>query len=173
MNWSRQDTRALIEAAVERPVMAKWVVQVIRRHHGEVGLVEKLARLEEFLLTVPPHIWGVSDCSLAIADWAVANGHEDGAADLRGAYATEAECKALLAARGGLVAVVGACAAQLGLTPLHEPELGCIAVIGAPDRPDRQWAAIWSGHRWLVKWGDERSASWVPFAASPLALWRI
>src|SRR5690606_38091186 len=99
MNWTRQDTRALIEAAQERPIMAKWVVQAIRRHHGEPGLVEKMARLEDFTLTAAPHVWGQSDCSLVIADWAMANGYPDAATDLRGTYSTEVECRAVLAAR--------------------------------------------------------------------------
>jgi len=172
-NWTRHDTRALIEAAEERPIMAKWVVQAIRRHHGEPGLVEKMARLGDFTLTAAPHVWGQSDCSLIIADWAMVNGYPDGAADLRGTYSTEAECRTVLAERGGLVATVGACASSIGLTPLHEPEFGCIAVIGSAHNPARQWAAIWSGFRWLVKWGDERAARWVPFAAPALTIWRI
>lgn len=172
-NWTRQDTRALIEEAQERPIMAKWVVQAIRRHHSEADLVEKMSRLEDFTLTATPHVWGQSDCSLVIADWAMLNGYPDAATDLRGTYANEAECMAALAARGGLVATVAACASSIRLAPLHEPEFGCIAVIGSHHNQDRQWAAIWSGFRWLVKWGDETGSRWVPFAAPALALWRI
>lgn len=173
MNWTRQDTRALIEAAEERPAMSAWVVRVIRRHHGEPGLVERMAGLESFVSSCSPHVWGQSDCSLAVADWAMAVGHADSATDLRGTYSTEAQCRAVLASRGGLVATVGGCAQAIGLSPIHEPELGCIAVIGSPHNEARQWAAIWQGFRWLVKWGDERSAQWMPFMAKPLAMWRI
>src|SRR5690606_36183567 len=113
---------------------------------------ERIARLEDFALTCSPHIWGQSDCSLVIADWAMANGYADSAAHLRGTYETEDECRALLAARGGLIPTVGQCASLLGLKPLHEPEFGCIAVVGSERNPDRQWAAIWQGFKWLVKW---------------------
>lgn len=174
-NWTRHDTRALIEAAEDRPVIAPWAVKTIRRHHHEPGLVERMARLETFVLDTDrtPHVWGERDCSLIMADWAMANGYADSAADLRGTYATEDECRAVLAARGGLVAVVGACADSIGLTPLHEPEFGCIAVIGSPHNPDRQWSAIWQGFSWLVRWGDGQGARWVPFKAKSLAMWRL
>lgn len=173
MNWTRHDTRALIEAAEERPAMSAWVVKAIRRHHGEDGLIEKLARLETFTLSCAPHIWGQSDCSLDVADWVTLNGHSDPAADWRGIYDSEASCRALLERRGGLLAHVADCAAGVGLSRLHEPELGCIAVIGSATNSDRQWAAIWQGFRWLVKWGDETGARWVPFAGKPLAMWRV
>lgn len=174
-NWTRHDTRSLIEAAAERPAMSKWVVKTIRRHGHEPGIVERMGRLEDFITDTDrqPFVWGRSDCSLAIADWAVANGHPDAAADLRGAYSTESECRGLLAARGGLVETVQQCASLLGLRPLHEPEFGCIAVVGSPHNPDRQWSAIWQGFSWLVRWGDESGARWVPFTAKSLAMWRI
>lgn len=175
-NWTRHDTRALIEAASDHPIITKHVVQTIRRHHHEPGLVERMARLEMFVLDTDcqPHVWGQADCSLAMADWAMANGYPDSANDLRGTYATEQECRALLAARGGLIATVAACADRLGLARLHEPEFGCIAVVGSPHNPDRQWSAIWNGHRWLIRSieGPER-ARWVPFAAKSLAMWRV
>jgi hypothetical protein len=173
MNWSRHDTRALIEAAEERPVISAWAVRAIRRHHGEAGLVNRMARLESFARTCSPHVWGQSDCSLVIADWVALNGHPDPGAGWRGTYDSEASCRALLVRRGGLVAHIGACASEIDLTPLHEPEFGCIAVIGSPHNETRQWAAIWQGFRWLVKWGDERSAQWMPFMAKPLAMWRV
>lgn len=173
MNWTRHDTRRLIEGAEERPAMSPWVVRTIRRHHGEPGLVERMARLEQFAMTCSPHVWGQSDCSLVIADWVALNGHPDPGANWRGTYDSEESCRALLEARGGLLAHIGACAAEVGLTPLHEPELGCIAVIGSPHNEARQWAAIWQGFRWLVKWGDENRAGWMPFMAKPLAMWRV
>lgn len=173
MNWTRHDTRALIEAAEERPTMSRWAVQTIRRHHGEAGLIERMSRLEDFTLSCLAHLWGISDCSLAIADWVALNGHADPGKPWRGAYDSKESCAALLEQRGGLVAHIGQCAASVGLQSIQEPELGSIAVIGSPHAPDRQWSAIWSGQRWLVKWGDERAARWVPFAASPLAMWRV
>lgn len=175
-NWTRHDTRALIEAAEERPVISIGAVKTIRRHHGEDGLVERMARFEAFIdeTNLTPHVWGVSDCSLMVADWALANGHPDPAADLRGTYATEAECRALLAARGGLAAVVEDCARRAGVEPVYEPEFGCVAVIGAPSRPERQWCAIWNGHNWMVRWlATDGRPLWAPFSARPLGMWRI
>jgi hypothetical protein len=151
---------------------------VLRRHFAEPGVVERMARLDAFCARTStfPHVWGSADCTLLIADWLVENGHPDPAAEWRGAYDSEASCRALLAGRGGLIGHVAACAAQIGLTPLHEPEFGCIAVIGSAVNPDRQWSAIWNGARWLVRWvsvrdGDE-VPSWSPFAAKPLGMWR-
>lgn len=173
MNWTRHDTRALIEAVEERPAMSSWAVKAIRRHHCENGLIERMARLESFLLTAAPHVWGQSDCSLVIADWVALNGHADPAVHWRGTYDSEDACRALLERRGGLVAHIGACAESIGLTSIMEPEFGCIAVVGAAENSRRQWCAIWQGFRWLVKWGDGNAACWVPFAAPPLAMWRL
>ncbi|MGV8954616.1 MAG: DUF6950 family protein [Cypionkella sp.] len=175
MNWTRHDTRSLIEAAADVPCVSIGMVKTIRRHHGEDGLVERMARFEAFMLATnaTPHIWGASDCSLMIADWALANGYPDAAAHLRGRYATKAECAALLTAQGGLGAVVGHCAQSIGLKSLHEPEFGCVAVIGAEARPDRQWSAIWDGHRWMVRWLSKSGPTWAAFAAPAIVMWRI
>lgn len=175
MNWTRHDTRALIEAAEDRPVMSRAVVRIIRRHHGEERLVERMALLEDFIrhTHARPFEWGASDCSLMVADWCVANGHEDPAAAWRGSYATEAECRALIAWRGDLVAVVAGCATVAGLKPISEPEFGCVAVVGSQSVLARQWSAIWNGRRWAVRWLSPSGPMWSPFAAKPLGMWRV
>lgn len=175
MNWTRHDTRRLIEAAEERPAMSRGVVRVIRRHFAERGLVERIARFNDFYAQTNgrPSLWGQSDCTLRIADWVAWNGHEDPGADWRGTYDSEASCRLLLLPRGGLIGHVAACAASIRLRPLVEPEFGAIAVIGARENSDRQWSAIWNGARWLVLWGDESGAVWKPFAAAPLGIWRV
>src|SRR5690606_40483460 len=103
-NWTRHATRALIEAAGDRPIIAPWVVKTIRRHHHEPGLVMRMARLETFVLDTDrtPHVWGERDCSLVMADWAMANGYPDSATDLRDTYSTDDEYRTVLAARAGL-----------------------------------------------------------------------
>lgn len=148
---------------------------MIRRHYAEPDLVARMALFDDFCdrTNALPFVWGQSDCSLLIADWLVENGHPDPAAEWRGTYNDEASCRALLAARGGLLAHVGDCAARIGLRPLHEPAFGAVAVIGSERNVDRQWAAIWNGRRWLVKWGDEASARWTPFAAKALGIWSV
>lgn len=175
-NWTRHDTRALIEATAEKPCISIGAVKAIRRHHDEEGLVERMARFETFVgeTDATPHVWGVSDCSLMVADWCVANSHPDPAAELRGRYRTEEQCRALLEGRGGLFAVVAVCAQVAGLKPLHEPEFGCVAVIGSAVRQDRQWSAIWNGHKWMVRWlSADRRPMWAPFIAKPLGMWRV
>lgn len=175
MNWTRFDTRALIDAASDVPRVSIGMVKTIRRHRGEPGLVERMARFEAFILATnaTPHVWGISDCSLMIADWATANGYADPAAHLRGQYASEAGCRALLAAQGGLLAVVGKCAASIDLKPLREPEFGCVAVVGAQSRPERQWSAIWDGHHWMVRWLSKSGPTWAAFTAPAIGMWRI
>lgn len=174
-NWTRYDTRALIEAAGDTPCMAPGVVRVIRRHYAEDGLVERMARFEQFIDATNglPSVWGASDCSLRIADWVIVNGHDDPAAEWRGTYDSESTCRALLVARGGLSGHVATCAAQIGMKPLSEPRFGSIAVIGSQTNSDRQWSAIWGGRRWMVLWGNAVSAQWVPFAAKPLGIWAV
>lgn len=174
-NWTRHDTRALIEAAADAPCDLRGAVRIIRRHYAEDGLVERMARFEAFVehTNRVPLVWGVSDCSLQIADWALANWYADAAAHLRGAYDDEAGCRALLASAGGLAQVVDDCARSIGLVSIQEPEFGAIGVVGSATRPDRQWAAIWSGARWMVKWGDGSAARWTPFVAPCLTMWRV
>jgi len=176
MNWTRHDTRALIEGSEDSPRMSRAVVEIIRRHHGEPDLVGRMARLERFLgrTAATPHVWGLSDCSLMIADWCVANGHQDPASAWRGTYGTEAECRALITAQGDLAAVVASCARKAGLRAIREPELGAVAVIGSARNTDRQWSAIWNGKRWAVRWVSARGTPmWSPFMATPIAMWRV
>lgn len=174
-NNSWQHIRALWRAADDRPRASRAVLSILRRHHAEQGVVERMARFERFIAetNATPHVWGVSDCSLIVADWAEANGHPDPAVNWRGEYATEAECAALLDERGGLREVVLACARTAGLKPLHEPEFGCVAVIGSVKAPTRQWSAIWNGHRWMVRWLANEGPTWTGFSAPALGMWRV
>ena len=156
--------------------MSIGAVKTIRRHHGEEGLVERMARLERFVArtSLTPHVWGATDCSLMVADWCVENGHEDPAAAWRGSYSTEDECRALIAQKGDLAGVVAGCAAVAALKPIREPAFGCVAVVGSAATPERQWSAIWNGHNWLVRWlSADRRPMWAHFSAKPLAMWRV
>lgn len=176
MNWTRHDTRALIEAAEDVPRISIGMVKAVRRHHAEVALVDRMARFERFMAETMEtrHAWGRSDCSLMVADWCMANGYTDPAAALRGAYTTEDECRSLVALRGDLCAVVTDCAELAGLKPISEPQFGCVAVIGSPSNADRQWSAIWSGHKWMVRWmAADGRPMWARFTAKPLKMWRV
>ncbi|WP_161796833.1 DUF6950 family protein [Devosia soli] len=165
----------MIEAAGEKPCVSIGAVKAIRRHHGEPNLVERMARFEGFIdQQTVGFVWGQTDCALLLADWAIACGHSDPAPHLRGQYDTEDGCRAILAAAGGLPNVVQACAASIGLKPLHEPEFGAVAVIGSATNSARQWGAIWQGHKWLVRWlAKDGRPTWALFAAKPLSLWRV
>ena len=66
-----------------------------------------------------PFQWGVNDCALLAAAWVLEAAGEDFAAPFRGRYEDKAVAVALLAARGGLEAVV---TAALG-APLAVPAL--------------------------------------------------
>lgn len=127
--------------------------------------------IEDFLSSslARPFAWGEVDCCLVLADWLVAKGYPDVAADLRGAYRTEDECRTLISRHGGLVALATSVVGRAGLVPIAVPEPGAIAIIGAAKRRDRQWGAIWDGRTWRVRWGDV----FVGFAAHPIIIWRV
>lgn len=169
MNAHRQRVRALLEAAVDKPRLGRRVVRVLRRHGSEAGIVERVAAFQRFYAEqrTRPFVWGRADCSLFVADWAMALGHGDPAAHLRGQYETALGCRRLLRKAGGIQSVVGQCAESIGMRPVEDPTFGAIAVIGAADDEWQQWSAIWDGSRWLVKWDDDL----VGFSAKPLAIW--
>lgn len=127
------------------------------------------ADLEAFITAAASRAftWGELDCSLWVADWIVANGHPDPAAQLRGTYATEAACAALLADAGGLEALCTDQFTRIGLLPLTVPLAGAVGVIGGGRK--RQWSAIWHRNRWLVFMGG----GLVPFQARARAMWAV
>lgn len=175
MHQSWQEIRALWRAAEERPRASRGAVTVLRRHFHEPRIVERMASFEDFINQTGRRsfVWGQSDCSLMVADWCVWVGHGDPAAGWRGSYDDQDGCRALLDERGGLADVVAACALLAGLKPIQEPEFGCVAVIGSPHRPERQWAAIWNGARWMVWFGNDTRVQWEAMSAKALRMWRV
>ena len=127
--------------------------------------------LDDFLAahTALPWAWGSVDCSLVLADWAVANGHPDPAPDLRGAYSDDLGWRRIVVARGGLRPLVSDLCARAGFASVLSPARGVVGVIGALHNVDRQWGAIHDGTRWLVR-GTEGFA---PLTAHPLGMWVI
>lgn len=174
-----QEIRTLWRAAEERPVASRAVLRIMRRHFHEPNIVDRMAAFDDFVRQTSMQgqcdgfQWGVSDCTLRIADWCLFNGHEDPAAAWRGQYDDEASCRALIAERGDLTDVVDGCAISVGLKRIHEPEFGCIAVVGSKSVPDRQWGAIWNGARWTVWLGNAESVQWQPLMARALTMWRV
>ena len=101
--------------------------------------------------------WGRTDCALVLADWLLATGrNRDPAEHLRGTYATEAECVAVLKANGGLLRLVARLAKDslLDRVPPADAQAGSIAVIRHGD-PRRHFGAIRApSGRWAVKCTD-------------------
>lgn len=125
--------------------------------------------ISELLERERPWQWGVMDCALWLAEWLILNGYDDPAFDLRGAYSDEASCLALLAERGGLLAVVTACAARAGLQEIDKPEHGCVAVIGSANNPARQCCAIWSSDGWRIF----QEQGFLTVRARAVRMWRV
>lgn len=82
---------------------------------------ERLAALVEARRDAP-FAWGSHDCGLFAADAVLACTGEDPAADLRGAYATEAAAEAMLAPLGGLYGLMRRIQARRG-TAMIPPAL--------------------------------------------------
>ena len=118
-----------------------------------------LAPLRAFLATVgrrEPR-FGDCDCALVLADWwMAARGGPDPAADLRGTYATEEECAALLKARGGLPRLVKEIAGKAGAERTDAPKPGDFAVV---EFAGLHWGAIMTpSGRWSIKANAARTA---------------
>lgn len=118
-----------------------------------------------------PWQWGKSDCCLVLADWymAATGDARDPAAHVRGAYATEIECRKLIADAGGLVALIESIARPLDLPRMEVPRYGAIGVIGSRHREGMQFGAIHDGSRWHLRW----EIGWTPIVAPPLAIWWV
>lgn len=117
-----------------------------------------------------PFAWGESDCCLWLADWLVALGRPDPAADLRGRYSTPLGCARLLNKRGGVLGVVASCAAQAGLALTDTPIAGDVGVVEVVTHAGRTPAgAICTGRRWAVRSG----LGLIVAEMTPRAAWRI
>ena len=116
-----------------------------------------------------PFGYGVSDCCLALADWALANGYADGAVELRGQYADEAQMYSLIGEYGDVTDIVEHCALKAGVTRVQRQRLGCIGVIGNADDMYRQWGAIFDGTRWHIR----LKTGFTSIVARPLKIWAV
>lgn len=113
----------------------------------------------------PGHV----DCCMFLAAWAMWIGHPDPAQHLRDTYDSEDGFREIIEAAGGVVPVVSVCVARIGGTPVGEPELGSVGVVGSPAKLTKQWGAIFDGRQWLVR----TKAGIISLAATPLAIWKI
>jgi hypothetical protein len=117
-----------------------------------------------------PFRWGERDCCLWIADWLIACGHPDPAAEWRGRYRTAIGAGRILAKRAGLLSLVTTQAENTGLAKIETPAQGDVGVVLGRDQDGRvkPAAAICTGPRWAVL--TVVGVSVAP--ASPLAAWR-
>jgi hypothetical protein len=101
-----------------------------------------------------PFRHGETDCALVLADWLIACGrNQDPAEHLRGIYATETECAAVLKASGGLLRLVARLAkgSLLERVAAEDAPPGSIAVLRFGD-PQRHYGALRApSGRWAVK----------------------
>lgn len=118
-----------------------------------------------------PFAWGGKDCCLWPADWLVACGHPDPAADLRGRYRTALGAARILNKHGGVLGVYASRATTVGLRAVTTPIAGDIGVVMARDADGRAkpTGAICTGRRWAAL-GPERL---IVAEMTPLAAWRI
>lgn len=96
-------------------------------------------------------VWGVSDCSLVLADYVLAVTGKDGAAHLRGRYHDRESCSALTGLDRGLSWVVADCASRASLERADSP---CRGDIGVLDLRGIEVAGLCLGERWAVKSPD-------------------
>jgi len=82
-----------------------------------------------------PFQWGVNDCCLFAADWALLFTGQDPAADMRGTYGSALSAKRLLDAAGGVVSLADKRLLALGwgVTPPPKAQRGSIAALGPQD----------------------------------------
>lgn len=104
-----------------------------------------------------------------LASWAMWLGHPDPARHLRNTYRSENEFRAIIGAAGGVVPVVERCVEMIAGRAVDVPAVGAIGVIGSSQNIERQWGAVFDGHRWLVR----ARTGIVAFTAKPLAIWEI
>lgn len=88
-------------------------------------------RVKAFVQTLArqPFAWGERDCVMILADWWLINHGVDLAADLRGTYRTEEECRAVLAREGGVLRLVARRLRAAGAERAVRAEAGAIGVL--------------------------------------------
>ena len=98
-----------------------------------------------------PFAWGVSDCSLFVADWWAFVHGVDPARHLRGAYSTAYQARSIVARAGGLAALVGGIAKAAGATETTSEADGAFGVVISGFLPR---AAIRAPGAWAMRTED-------------------
>lgn len=132
----------------------------------------ELVTLRAFLEAYEREPWtpgGKVDCCLIIAEWAQWLGHPDAAAHLRGAYERGQGQLDILAANGGALPIIEACALSIGAKRVVEPKVGDFGVVGSAKNITRQFGVIHDGEGWLTRAPD----GFKRITARTLAVWRL
>ncbi|MBN9054238.1 MAG: hypothetical protein J0H80_10780 [Rhizobiales bacterium] len=112
--------------------------------------------IHEFIRLPHRFRWGgVSgdDCVMFCATWARQLCGTDPAASVRGTYFDERSAYAVIAAKGGLVRMIGDGIEPLGFVRVEEPQDGDIGVIRAPSAVDcvvKEICAVRFGPLWVA-----------------------
>ncbi len=127
-------------------------------------------RIGEFIAANATLPWspGKVDCCIVLADWLICQGQDDPASHLRGVYDDEAGFRRIIADAGDLVAVVQYCVRDI-CRRVETPRGGDIGVLGSAGNINRQFGALYDGHKWLVR----TTRGFDPVCATPLAIWRL
>jgi hypothetical protein len=131
-----------------------------------------MADLGAFLASAgrTPFAFGSHDCLLWLADWAREVTGVDPAEDLRGRYRTWLGCQRFIAKRGGVEAIVAACAARVGAPRTACAKAGDAGVVQAlTDRGVMPVGAICTGERWAMLAPE----GLISIPARPLAAWAL
>lgn len=91
-----------------------------------------------------PWAWGISDCTIWVADWCVIRFGHDPAAGFRGRYDDAAGAEALIAA--GLATTITPC-----MTPMTRTASPARGDVGVIVMGGREVAAICTGPRWAFR----------------------
>lgn len=113
-------------------------------------------------------VYGQSDCAMTLANWVRERRGIDAGASLRGRYATLMGWTRIVRREGGLVALVGRLAREVGLEATEEPAPGDIGVVETKDLGPA--GGIYVGTRgWAVK----LNGGLVVGPARMLAAWKV
>lgn len=128
-------------------------------------------QLKAFFAAYGAMLWqpGKVDCLLMLADYAIALGHPDPAAHLRGTYETDEGFERIIERAGSVTALVGGCATAINAKRVQRPLCGAIGVIGSSTNIHRQFGAIHDGEGWNVRFKENVGR----MVAAPLAIWSI
>lgn len=101
-----------------------------------------------------PFKWGECDCMTMLADWCVANGWPDPAADVRFTYDSRPSCQKETRFITDPLTIMSHCAEDVaGMTPTTDLREGDVAVIRLG--PNQHLGAIWTGSNgWASKAED-------------------